>query len=464
MDAYNAELQRELARHRRGPRAATSWYKTDAGHITNNWSGSTACATGGARGASTRKATRASPRSARCARSGRERRRRGRTDASARTRELVARTPRRGGVGIGRRARCGTADGRRRPCRRGPRSGRARRSAGGSAARSRRRPARGPTRAAGRRSRARREEERRHADAREVELVGAVEMAALGERVVGEVRPWASAAAAATAVERRLAEARRPDVAGAAPDVAAVDVQVRRPAAPAGNGGMRDEVRRAEQALLLGGDGEEENRAPRRAPAAPRTRAPRRASARRRRRCRARRCRSRRLPLRVGLDAEVVVVRGVDDDLARAAPDRCRAAAPTTFAVRVAAHARCRSAQRGRDAERHRRGSRAAAPRRPARRGRGRRARTRRARGVLGRSTPRHLEAAAVAARREARVLAAPRRLHRLPRIARRASRVQDDRADARRGARRSRTCRSSGRSRGGACRRTAPDPSRDRC
>ena len=80
------------------------------------------------------------------------------------------------------------------------------------------------------------------------------------------------------------------------------------------------------------------------------------------------------------------------------------------------------------------------------------------ARGVLGRPA---LELdARLALGGQLELLAAPGRLHHLPRITRRRRGVHDDRRRRRHGARRSRTCRSSGRSTGASCRRTTSDPS----
>ena len=74
-----------------------------------------------------------------------------------------------------------------------------------------------------------------------------------------------------------------------------------------------------------------------------------------------------------------------------------------------------------------------------------------------------HLQAR-LAAGGQLELLAAPGALHHLPRITRRRGGVDDDDAGWHPGARRSRTCSPSARSTGGACRRTGSGPSPGRC
>src|ERR1043166_1706797 len=91
------------------------------------------------------------------------------------------------------------------------------------------------------------------ADAGEAELVGAVERAAVGELIRLDGAALAPGELLERAVEGGLALADVGDVAGLAPDVAAVEVDVGGDLA-GGDARVGGVVQRAEQALLLAGD------------------------------------------------------------------------------------------------------------------------------------------------------------------------------------------------------------------
>src|SRR4029079_5736816 len=92
--------------------------------------------------------------------------------------------------------------------------------------------------------------DRRHADAREAELVGAVVVAAVGELVAQYLALLLGGEGGDHAVERGAAEPHVGEVAGPSQTVAAVDVDVGGDL-PGGHGGVGGEVLGAEEALLL---------------------------------------------------------------------------------------------------------------------------------------------------------------------------------------------------------------------
>src|SRR3984893_6006438 len=106
------------------------------------------------------------------------------------------------------------------------------------------------------------EKQCRYADLGERELVGAVVVAAVGELIGLQHPSLGSGDAAGDLIERGLAHADQGRITGAAEDVAAVDIDVRRD--PAGRErGMLRVVPGAEQPALLAGDEQRQHRAAR---------------------------------------------------------------------------------------------------------------------------------------------------------------------------------------------------------